>query len=80
MTNRGQIGIVLLVLAQGLAGCGASGLSSVPSAPSTVQQQTPSSGNPGSAFSVADVTLSGFVTRFLGRIGNGMTRRFDIQQ
>ena len=40
MTNRTRTGIVLLVLAQGLAGCGR-GSSSAPSAPSPVPQVVP---------------------------------------
>jgi len=41
MTNRTRTGIVLLVVAQGLAGCGGSGALSTPSAPSPVPQPTP---------------------------------------
>jgi hypothetical protein len=59
MTNRTPTGIVLLVLAQGLAGCGGSGASSTPSAPSPVPQPTPTQlavfTDPASGFSTSDV-------------------------
>jgi hypothetical protein len=56
MTNRTRMGIVLLVLAQGLAGCG-SGASSTPSAPSPVPQPIPMAvfTDPASGFSTSDV-------------------------
>ncbi len=60
MTIRTRTGLLLLVLAAGLPGCDG-GRPSVPSGPSTLPPpQTPSPGN--SAFSVADVTLSGVVS------------------
>ena len=41
MTNGTRAGIVLLALAQGLAGCGDSGSPATPSAPSVVPSQPP---------------------------------------
>lgn len=63
MTNSTRTGVVLLVLAQGLAGCDGSGASSTPSAPSPVPQSvlqpTPIQlavfTDPASGFSTADV-------------------------
>jgi hypothetical protein len=67
MTNRTRTGIVLLVLAQALAGCGGSDSSSAPLAPSVVPQLAPSPApqptpiqlavftDPASGFSTSDV-------------------------
>lgn len=61
MTNRTHTGLLLLVLAAGLAGCDG-GRPSGPIGPSTLPpQQTPPPA-PIPAFSVADVTLSGVVS------------------
>ena len=62
MTNRTHAGLLVLLLASGLAGCD-SARGPGPTAPSPQPQQTPSPPPPpiNPHFSVADVTLSGVV-------------------
>jgi hypothetical protein len=61
MTNRTHTGLLLLVLAAGLAGCNGASAPS-PTAPSAQPQETPRPTTSGrDAYMVADVTLSGVV-------------------
>lgn len=59
MTNRTLTGIVLVMLAQGLAGCGGSSSSPAPLTPSPVPP--PAGPSPGFSYTLSGVTLSGFV-------------------
>lgn len=61
MTSRTHTGVVILVLAAGLAGCDGASAPSAP-APTVQLQQTPRpTGSGSSTYSVADVILSGVV-------------------